>query len=746
MSAIWRIFARDLRNLTRNVIGVIVLIGLIVVPALYAWFNIAASWNPYGNTKDLKVAVANEDRGYSSGLMPIRINVGETVVNKLRANDSLNWQFTDSAEARDGVASGQYYAAIIIPKQFSADMMTLFSSEVTHAKLEYVINEKSNAIAPHITGQGADALTTTIDQSFAKTIGTVGLDMASSLLKYAKSPEMQQYVNAATGHVGDLAGQLNSASEQLRAYSSLLSSSQSIITSTNALLTQTGKSADGASAALKQGSDGMSAFESTLNSSGNALSAALTQADSAYGQVSTQIDSALASAGKQSSAVADQMTSLQGTVNSGAEGFGSLADDLAKQAQSTEQADLKQALQQASDRAKSAQQSLNGVADSLGAAAGSVKQNDASLQSAQQTTKQRIAEARAAVASLSSDYDDNLKPKLKKLNTSVNALIAQSTAIVGDLGDTAGGVTQLSDSLLGSIGAIRTDLDKGADALATASGKLSDFGNRLTAAYNNGNPANLDQLSSSDPDALATLLSSPVALHRVAVYPIANYGSAMTPFYTVLSIWVGSVILVAMVSVNISDRQRRAVLGLDDIGQHERDRRHGAQSKLKAHQRYFGRYLIFLVIALFQAGLVALGDLFYLGVQANHAFRFLLVAWMCALVFSAIMYTLTLSFGDVGKALCVVLLVMQVAGSGGTFPIEMLPGFFRAVYPFLPFPHAIDAMHAAMTDSYGAEYWEAMGALALFLIPTLFLGLVLRRPMVRFNAWVNRSLASTKLM
>ncbi|MDN6586295.1 MAG: YhgE/Pip domain-containing protein, partial [Bifidobacterium crudilactis] len=382
MSAIWRIFARDLRNLTRNVIGVIVLIGLIVVPALYAWFNIAASWNPYGNTKDLKVAVANEDRGYSSDLMPIRINVGETVVNKLRANDSLNWQFTDSAEARDGVASGQYYAAIIIPKQFSADMMTLFSSEVTHAKLEYVINEKSNAIAPHITGQGADALTTTIDQSFAKTIGTVGLDMASSLLKYAKSPEMQQYVNAATGHVGDLAGQLNSASEQLRAYSSLLSSSQSIITSTNALLTQTGKSADGASAALKQGSDGMSAFESTLNSSGNALSAALTQADSAYGQVSTQIDSALASAGKQSSAVADQMTSLQGTVNSGAEGFGSLADDLAKQAQSTEQADLKQALQQASDRAKSAQQSLNGVADSLGAAAGSVKQNDASLQSA----------------------------------------------------------------------------------------------------------------------------------------------------------------------------------------------------------------------------------------------------------------------------------------------------------------------------------------------------------------------------
>lgn len=748
MRNIWRIYTHDLRNLTRNVIGVIVLIGLIVVPALYAWFNIAASWNPYGNTKALKVAVANDDKGYQSDLMPIKINVGETVVNKLRADDQLDWQFTSSADAMDGVSSGEYYAAIIIPKQFSTDMMTLFSSEVKHAKLEYVINEKTNAIAPHITGKGADTLATTIDQSFARTIGTVGLDIASSLLKYAKSPEMQQYVTTATGHVGDLADQLHTASEQVRAYSKLLGASESIVASTNTLLGQSATAATGAKTALKQGSDGMGAFESTLNASGNALTAALAQADKAYTQVSSEVDTALSGTGKQSTALASQMTSLQHAVTTGASGFGGLADDLDEQAESTTQEDVKKALQDASKRARDTQSALNDVARSLGSAAANVSQGQSDMAASQKQITERIATAKTSIDGLSDDYQSNLKPKLQSLNTSVSDLVSQTDAVIDGLGSTVGGVQQMSGSLLSSVGSIRKDLDGAADSLDDASGKLTDFGNRLTAAYNNGNPEDLDQLSSSDPDALAALLSSPVSLNRTAVYPIANYGSAMTPFYTVLSIWVGSVILVAMVKVNISEKQRRAVLGLDPIPDdvHARAGTKGRVPVLMLHQQYFGRYLVFLSIALCQAGLVALGDLFYLRVQANHAFRFMLVAWLCALVFSSIMYTLTLSFGDVGKALCVVLLVMQVAGSGGTFPIEMLPGFFRAVYPFLPFPHAIDAMHAAMTDSYGMEYWNAMGALALFLVPVLLLGLVLRRPMIRFNAWVVRSLESTKLM
>ena len=166
MKLIWKIFVRDVRQATRNVIAVIVAMGLAIVPALYAWYNIAASWDPYGNTKALKVAVANVDKGYKSDLMPITINVGETVTNTLRANHDLDWQFVDRAKAIDGVNSGEYYAALIIPKSFSSDMMTLFSPKIKHAKLEYYLNEKINPIAPHITDQGATTVATTIDQTF----------------------------------------------------------------------------------------------------------------------------------------------------------------------------------------------------------------------------------------------------------------------------------------------------------------------------------------------------------------------------------------------------------------------------------------------------------------------------------------------------------------------------------------------------------------------------------------------------
>ena len=138
---IWGIFKRDMCHATRNVIAVIVSMGLVVVPALYAWFNIAASWNPYGNTKALKVAVANNDKGYKSDLIPVRVNVGETIISTPHANDQLDWQFVKNDKAIDGVKSGEYYAAIVIPKGFSADMMTLFSPDIKHAQLKYYLNE-----------------------------------------------------------------------------------------------------------------------------------------------------------------------------------------------------------------------------------------------------------------------------------------------------------------------------------------------------------------------------------------------------------------------------------------------------------------------------------------------------------------------------------------------------------------------------------------------------------------------------
>ena len=223
-------------------------------------------------------------------------------------------------------------------------------------------------------------------------------------------------------------------------------------------------------------------------------------------------------------------------------------------------------------------------------------------------------------------------------------------------------------------------------------------------------------------------MAAPVGLDKRPVYHIANYGSAMAPFYTILSLWVGGIVLAAMLKVGVDDRVKQQL------------------APVRLHELYLGRFMLFALLALCQSTLVCAGDILFFEIQCLHPWQFMLTGWLASFVFCNIIYTLTVSFGDIGKALAVVLLVMQVAGSGGTFPIEMTADFFQAVYPFLPFTHGINAMHAAMAGAYGAEYWIEMGLLASYLIPSLALGLVFRRPVIRANNWIIEKLEETKLM
>lgn len=118
---------------------------------MYAWFTTLGFWDPYDNTGNIKVAVASEDAGYTSDLIPTPVNAGEQIIGKLRANDQFAWQFVSAEAAVEGVRSGEYYAALVIPKEFSRDLMTVFSNDITEPKIIYYDNEKENAIAQRVT-------------------------------------------------------------------------------------------------------------------------------------------------------------------------------------------------------------------------------------------------------------------------------------------------------------------------------------------------------------------------------------------------------------------------------------------------------------------------------------------------------------------------------------------------------------------------------------------------------------------
>ena len=758
MKLIWGIFKRDICHATRNVIAVIVSMGLVVVPALYAWFNIAASWDPYGNTKALKVAVANTDKGYKSELVPVRINVGETIISTLRANDQLDWQFVGRDKAIDGVKSGDYYAAIVIPKQFSADMMTLFSTNIKHAQLKYYLNEKINPIAPHITDQGATTVVNTIDKTFAKTIAQIGLDLASNVLRYSKSPQMAQYMENLNSNLNTMVSTLTGASQQVAAYSQLLGSANDIVDSTNQLLQSTTVAGKQAKNTLKQGKSGATSLTAAGKNITSSVNTALNQASSALDAVANKADKAFDALGKDSAEAAQQLKTLSDQVAESQSVYDTYLASLQHMRTSVEQLPdsdkAKQPLLDAIDREitllTAAQGDTQKLAQRLDNASKQITQSTASAAQSHAEIRSQITNAKQSISTVRDDYSANVKPKIEALASSVSTLISQTGNVISQLSGTTNNLNDVTSNVGTNIASIRSTLDGIATKLNSSATTLNTLITAMNSSDNGAENSNeLKSLTTSNASTLSTLISAPVALHRVAVYPIANYGSAMAPFYTILSIWVGAIILCAMLKVTISDREKAHVLGLGDtLPRIAGPSGPGNASRwgLQLHHEYFGRYTIFLLLALLQGTLVCLGDMYFLGVQANHALQFLAVGWLAALVFSNIVYTLTVSFGDIGKAIAVVLLVMQVAGSGGTFPIETLPKFFQILYPFLPFPHAIDAMHAAMAGSYGNEYLLDMLYLALFLIPSLLLGLVLRKPVIRLNNWVSRNLESTKVM
>ncbi len=161
----------------------------------------------------------------------------------------------------------------------------------------------------------------------------------------------------------------------------------------------------------------------------------------------------------------------------------------------------------------------------------------------------------------------------------------------------------------------------------------------------------------------------------------------------------------------------------------------------------FGRYLFFFVLSQIQAAVIVTGDLYILKVQCLHPGMLYLTGALTAFTFSLLIYSLALSFGDVGKAIVVVIMVMQIAGSSGTFPIELLPAIYQKIYRFFPFPYAIDAMRECICGMYGNYYWlKQIGFLLLFAAAALLIGLLVRRPFMGLNHFMEEKLEETELL
>ena len=724
MKNILHLFKRDVQNVSRSVIGLVVVMGLIIVPCLYAWFNIAGSWDPYGNTGNLKIAVVNTDEGYESDLIPVEVNVGENVTATLRGNESFDWVvLNDRDKAIEGVKSGAYYAAVVIPKTFSADMMTLFSTDVKHADIEFYENQKANAIAQIVTEKGSSAVQNQVNESFTETITSVGLKTVSSLLDYMSTDQVSNFIANLSSTLGDSVQDLQDVQASATSLAGILSSTADSLTSAGGMLKQSGSTEESVKQLMQHAESGIADSEQALKSASDAIDAAIDGSAGSFDNVSTELAKAFDAANQHVDLTVSQLNDGAASLNKRADEI----DDTANELRSLAGQVSNDKLNAAAELDKTATEYRNN-ANELTNIATSLTKSMAEVNKSRAEVDQAIADAKAGISGAKIDYDSTFSVKAKELKKTVSGVLHSLNGISGDLDSAVDDLTDASGSLAKGLSKAAKLVNKASDQLGEASGKISAFKDELDGALMSDDLATIKTMIGNDPEGLAVSLSGPVALDRKPVYPIRNYGSAMAPFYTILSLWVGSIVLAAMMKVSVDDELINELI------------------PVRLHEIYLGRYLFFGGLALLQATLVCAGDILFFGIQCDNPLQFVLAGWVASLVFSNIVYTLTVSFGDIGKALAVVLLVMQVGGSGGTFPIEMTGPVFQAIYPFLPFTHGINAMHAAMAGAYHMEYWVELGILASYLIPSLALGVIFRRPVIKANDWIIEKLESTKLI
>ncbi len=715
MSNIWKIFKLDLRALRQNVVSVILAVGLVIMPSMFVWYNVLACWDVFGNTGNLKVAVANTDTGYKSELLPMSVNIGNEVINALRGNDQMSWVFTDEEDAIDGAASGRYYAALVIPESFSQEMLTFYTSDAERAPIVYYSNEKKSAIAPKVTDQGADQISYQVNKVFASTLSEVILNTLNSAMNLTDDETTTDNVTKLIDRLSDASQKMKQNATLLSSYLDMVSATQSLISSSQTLLSQTESSIN----ELYSDGDGTGETIDTLAAALEATTDSLTKSIdlsiSNYQKTADSIDVAFAGGNTTSQDAANSMTAKAQRMDELADSYDTVIQSL-EALEKKVPTEYQTAFEQFILVLKGSVELQRTAADSLRASADDVTSTNAEVQARHQEVKAQVEEAIASLKNVETTYSSDLKPQLDQVSSEVAEVASQLSSNYQKLTSIESGLSSSMTNADSKLAGARTAVESAITELNTAADKLTTIHDKLQEAMNSGGIEQVKEVLGNNPSLLAENLSAPISIERIAEFPVANFGTAMSPLYATLGLWVGSLLSVVLIKVTPSEKTLNA-----------------CKRKPHMHEIFLGRFGVFAVISTLQSLVMSLGNLIFLGIEATDPALYVLCFWASGLVFQFIMYTLVASFGNVGKAIGVLLLIIQVTSSGGSFPLQLLPEYATILNPFLPATYVINLMRASISGLYQGDYWIYLGKLLLFLVPMAIIGLLLRRPFVKLN-------------
>lgn len=673
MGNVWRVFKRDLKRLATTPAAWSVAFFLIVLPSLYTWFNVAAFWNPYENTGNLRICVVNEDEGASDETLG-DLHLGNQVVEQLQDNDQLDWVFVSREEAMHEVNAGTAYAAFVIPADFSRDVTTLLTDDIQQPKLEYYVNEKKGPVSPKITDTGANALDTTINDAFFSTVSsTVVAELnerwnESKQEVATKKSEALQKLDEARGNIAaarEALGQLTNAAEEARAKAAT------------------------ARATLADVSLRIDKLASDLKSAGALVGKANNELADVSGLVNSALDDAVGDLAQLSAQSTLALTETTAAIKQARAAIPRIpvSEDLEN-------------LDQALDNA------VNAIANSSDPIDQKVSDT---LKTAEEYRKSISANAvpsiSTAIATISST-----SAQLSAAVSGQKVLVEQTMLVLDELDSTL----VVSEEAVNQTDRVLADLE--AD-LETAATDLSALGmsSAMTELFGD---------DGIDPEKVAEFMMSPTQVQTEELYPINAYGSAMAPLFLNLTLWIGVFMLMVIMRLEVDD---------EDI------------PKLTIAQRFLGRGILLAIMCSLQAVVCCTGCL-VLGVQTVNPVMFYLTAVIASLSYLAIQYTLSTTLQHVGKAMCIILVFVQIPGATGLYPIEMTPDFFHFVYPLFPFTYGINAIRETTCGFYGNTWAYNVGVLGGFFAAFVLAGALLRPYMTNLNRLFAREIEESDIV
>lgn len=677
MKNIFHIYKSDVKSIVTNVMSLVLIGGLIFLPSLYAWLNIKASWDPYAQTNQIPIGFVNEDEG--ANIRGEDIDVGQDLEDYLKEDNNFNWQFVNRTEGIAELEYGTFYAMIVVPKDFSETLGSVIQSEPKKATMEYFVNEKINAIAPKITDKGASVIVEELSSEFISTVNGVIFEMFNEIgLELEESmPDIEQfeeYVFTLEKELPniheklvDMDDQLTKASKMIEIATNKIPEAKEVmqkglnaIHKTDTFLQKVESEIKAISPALKEEVKEIETVFTDVETKRNEIEKAIVAEKDAIDieaiekelpEMAVQIDEMIVSLQK----IQDELTEPNNQIEELINNLQMIKEDINHVESKT--VDIKAFIEQHEQFYQDLQDNINVV-------------TEIDLQKFVQQYEEEIEPNMLAEIHKGQQTVQQAKDKLTEINDTVPEIEAM-------LGNTE---TKISEG--------QEALDKLFASYPQIQDRVNSLADTIRKVQDETDIKEIVELLLNDSEKEKGFFAEPVVLNRNEVFPVPNYGTGMTPFYTVLSLWVGGLLLISLLSPNVPE------------------------TALNSKITYTGRLLTFISIGLLQTLIVTMGDMFIIGVDVSHPIWFVIFGLLISFVFMSIVYTAVAILGDVGKAVAIILLVLQIASSGGTYPVVLLPEFFQSVNPFLPFTYGVDLMREAV----GGIIWRRALTDIVFLI------------------------------